>query len=101
MVDQDLMNLYFALVESIEKRDFSHARKAALKLASYAQKLVSPESTRQEYLDAKESLRFGIFLCAMGSSKIEKTMAPGLVRDALTIAVALGGVTDDDILSEA
>lgn len=101
MVNQELMNAYYAIVENIEKRDFPCARKAALQLAACAQKLMNPEDTRQEYLDAKTNLRFGIFLCALGGSKIEGAVASDLVRDALIIAVALGGVTDDDVLSEA
>lgn len=98
MVNQELMGAYYAMIENIEKRDFPCAHEAALKLASCAQKLMSPEDARQEYLDAKKNLCFGIFLCAFGSSGIEGAIASEIVRDALIIASALGGV--DDVLSE-
>lgn len=96
MVDQELLNAYYALVERIEKRDFPCARKAALQLAACAQKLMNPEDARQEYRDAKKNLCFAMFLCAFGNSKIESDVASGIMRDAMIIA----GVTDD-ILSEA
>ncbi len=96
MVDQELLNAYYMVIENIEKRDFPCARKAALQLAACAQKLMNPEDARQEYFDAKKNLCFAMFLCAFGSSKIEGAMASDIVRNALIIA----GVTDD-ILSEA
>lgn len=99
MVNQELMGAYYAMIENIEKRDFPCAHEAALKLATCAQKLMSPEDARQEYLDAKKNLCFGIFLCAFGGSKIESDVASGIMRDAMIIASALGGVTDD-VLSE-